>query len=93
MEKIRDTMKQLLGDCMELSTTTDADAFFSYSPHVNMVSVTIYPTGWSEHSNSPVTLSVYALNSGDQSTEAQATHALETIRNMLKVLGEEESAV
>lgn len=41
-------LQGVLALCMEISNNTKADAFFSYSPHVNCYSVHIHRTGWAE---------------------------------------------
>ena len=41
-------LQRVLDLCMEISTTTKADCFFSYSPHVNSYMVYIHRDGWTE---------------------------------------------
>ena len=37
---------EVLSKCYEISTNTEADVFFDYSPHVNSFSVFVYRNGW-----------------------------------------------
>ena len=41
-------MAEVLGLCYEISTNSEADCFFNYSPHVNYFDVHVYEYGWSE---------------------------------------------
>lgn len=36
----------LVSKCYQISTTTDADVFFEYFPHVNTFTVYVCPDGW-----------------------------------------------
>ena len=40
-------MAEVLGLCYEISTNSEADCFFNYSPHVNFFDVHVYESGWS----------------------------------------------
>lgn len=39
-------LQKVLGLCVEISTTTKADVFFEYLPHVNSFSVRTWEFGW-----------------------------------------------
>lgn len=39
-------LQKVLGLCVEISTTTKADVFFDYLPHVNSFSLRVYMDGW-----------------------------------------------
>lgn len=39
-------LQKVLGLCVEISTTTKADVFFEYMPHVDSFSVRAYEFGW-----------------------------------------------
>lgn len=41
-------LQGVLALCMEISNNTKADAFFSYSPHVNTYMVYVFRDGWKE---------------------------------------------
>ena len=43
-----DRLHGVLTLCMEISNNTKADAFFSYSPHVNSYMVYVHRDGWVE---------------------------------------------
>ena len=42
-----DLLTNILGHCYEISTQTNADAFFEYAPHTSEITIRIYPDGWS----------------------------------------------
>ncbi len=44
-------LKEMIAYCYEISTQTNADAFFDYIPHIRAISVRIYPDGWSAKSD------------------------------------------
>lgn len=37
---------EVMGLCYEISTNSDADCFFTYSPHVNGFDVHVFEFGW-----------------------------------------------
>ena len=39
-------MAEVLGLCYEISTHSEADCFFAYSPHVDSFDVCVYEFGW-----------------------------------------------
>ena len=39
-------MAEVLGLCYEISTNSEADCFFTYSPHVNSFDVQVFEFGW-----------------------------------------------
>ena len=39
-------MAEVLGLCYEISTHSEADCFFAYSPHVDSFDVYVYEFGW-----------------------------------------------
>lgn len=39
-------MAEVMGLCYEISTHSDADCFFNYSPHVNSFDVQVFEFGW-----------------------------------------------
>lgn len=39
-------LQKVLGLCVEISTTTKADVFFEYLPHVNSFNVRVWEFGW-----------------------------------------------
>jgi hypothetical protein len=45
-ERIERMMAEVLGLCYEISTNSEADCFFSYSPHVNSFDVHVFEFGW-----------------------------------------------
>ena len=47
-EKIMRLMSDVLGLCYEISTHSEADCFFNYSPHVNGFCVHVFEAGWAE---------------------------------------------
>ena len=47
-EKIARQMAEVLGLCYEISTHSEADCFFNYSPHVNSFDVQVFEFGWAE---------------------------------------------
>lgn len=47
-EEIMRLMAEVLGLCYEISTNSEADCFFNYSPHVNGFCVQVFEFGWAE---------------------------------------------
>lgn len=45
-ERIERMLAEVLGVCYEISTNSEADCFFSYSPHVNSFDVQVFEFGW-----------------------------------------------
>ena len=45
-EEIIRLMAEVLGLCYEISTNSEADCFFDYSPHVDSFDVSVYEFGW-----------------------------------------------
>lgn len=45
-EKIVRLLGEVLDLCHEISTYSEADCFFSYSPHVNSFDVQVFEFGW-----------------------------------------------
>lgn len=39
-------MAEVLGLCYEISVNSEADCFFTYSPHVDCFDVQVYESGW-----------------------------------------------
>lgn len=39
-------LQKVLGLCVEISTTTKADVFFEYMPHVDSFSLRVFLDGW-----------------------------------------------
>ena len=44
-------MAEVLGLCYEISTHSEADCFFAYSPHVDCFDVYVYEFGWAVGAN------------------------------------------
>ena len=40
---------EVLGLCYEISSNSEADCFFRYSPHVDCFDVEVFETGWSRY--------------------------------------------
>ena len=47
-EEIMRLMAEAFGLCYEISTHSEADCFFNYSPHVNGFCVQVFEFGWAE---------------------------------------------
>ena len=47
-EEIMRLMAEAFGLCYEISTHSEADCFFKYSPHVNGLCVYVFEAGWAE---------------------------------------------
>ena len=47
-EDIMRLMAEAFGLCYEISTHSEADCFFNYSPHVNGFCVQVFEAGWAE---------------------------------------------
>ncbi|MCI9247465.1 MAG: hypothetical protein HFJ30_10300 [Clostridia bacterium] len=45
---MKELLLQILDKCYEISTTTKADVFFSYSPHCNFYDVYYCQNGWNK---------------------------------------------
>ena len=45
-EEIMRLMAEAFGLCYEISTHSEADCFFAYSPHVDSFDVYVYEFGW-----------------------------------------------
>ena len=50
-EEIMRLMAEVLGLCYEISTNSEADCFFDYSPHVDSFDVSVYEFGWAVGAN------------------------------------------
>lgn len=46
--RIERKMAEVLGLCYEISVNSEADCFFTYSPHVNGFDVVFHERGWKE---------------------------------------------
>lgn len=46
-----DLLKRIVAYCYAISTQTNADAFFDYSPHIKAITIRIYPDGWSDEAD------------------------------------------
>lgn len=44
--RIERKMAEVLGLCYEISVNSEADCFFTYSPHVNDFDVQVFEFGW-----------------------------------------------
>lgn len=64
-EDIEDVISWIVKKCYEISTTTKADAFFSYSPHTSQIDIFIHPNGWSNEDGEEDCFHITVHNNGN----------------------------
>lgn len=80
MDKLKDLFLKVVELCYEISTTTKADVFFNYSPHVNYFTIYYYADGWEENKEAD-----YTTNS-TEITEKSLKIAINKLENFKKEL-------
>lgn len=74
-------LQKVLGLCVEISTTTKADVFFDYVPHVDSFNLRVYLDGWEV--DRPVSYKAECIDISERDLLAMIT-MLEAMREGLR---------
>lgn len=83
-ERCCELLEETMAICYELSSKTNSDVFFTYSPHTSEVQIQVYPFGWDETIEDYIDIEV----NGEKHIYFGGEEGAEPLENVLKQLKE-----